>query len=59
MKHFETLFYLFQHLFILFAGIALLGGIALIAESFSWYYLLLYIPLIIYGMGYKSKNIRR
>jgi hypothetical protein len=59
MKHFETILYLIQHLFLLCMGISLLAGIIIIAELFSWYFLMLYLPLILYGIGYKTKNFRR
>jgi hypothetical protein len=62
MKILELLLYIAYKIFILFAGLALLFSIAIVAIVLdSWYYLLLYIPLFLYYYGssiidYKTKK---
>ena len=51
MKLFEAFFYMTYRVLLLFIGMILLIGIAVMASEESWYYLLLYVPILLYYYG--------
>lgn len=59
MKLIETFAYVAYKVFLSFTGFAALISIVLIAEKISWYYLLLYVPVIYYGLSAERVNTNK
>ena len=59
MKLFESMMHMLYNLLMVFIVIGLLLGIAVIAETNSWYWLLLYIPVGLFIYESEARDFRK
>jgi len=59
MKRIETVLYLLYNLLLFCIGTILLIGIVVIATLNSWYYLLLYIPILVFIYESEAIDFRK
>ena len=59
MKHIAAVLYLLYNILLFFIGIILLIGVVVIASLNSWYYLLLYIPILLFIYESEAIDFRK
>ena len=59
MKHIQSVLYLLYNILLFFIGGILLIGIIVMASLNSWYYLLLYIPILLFIYESEAMDFRK